>query len=108
MMLRRWLASLRNRLGSAAAEREIDDELGSHLEMAVEENLAQGMSEREASRAARRALGVSASIKEARRQADSLYWLDTLLQDLRYGVRILRRSPRFTVAVVSSWASASA
>ncbi len=100
MMLRRWLASLRTRLGSAAAEREIDDELGSHLEMAVEENLAQGMSEREASRAARRALGVSASIREARRQADSLYWLDTLLQDLRYGVRILRRSPRFTVAVV--------
>ena len=100
MMLRRWLASLRTRVGSAAAEREIDDELGSHLEMAVEEKLAQGMSEREASRAARRALGVSASIKEARRQADSLYWLDTLLQDLRYGVRILRRSPRFTVAVV--------
>ena len=100
MILRRWLASLRTRLGGAAAEREIDDELGTHLEMAVEEHRAQGMSEREASRAARRALGVTTSIKEARRQADSLYWLDTLLQDLRCGVRILRRSPRFAVAVI--------
>ena len=100
MILRRWLASVKTRLHATAAEREIDDELSTHLEMAVEENLAQGMSEREATRAARRALGVSTSIKEARRQADSLYWLDTLLQDLRYGVRILRRSPRFTVAMV--------
>ena len=93
MILRRWLASLRTRLGSAAAEREIDEELRTHLEMAVEENRAQGMSEREATRAARRALGVSTSIKEARRQADSLYWLDTLQQDLRYGGRVLGRSP---------------
>ena len=100
MMLRRWLASVRTRLRGAAVERELDDGLRTHLEMAVEENLARGMSEPEATRAVRRDLGVITAIKEARRQADSLYWLDTLLQDLRYGVRILRRSPRFTVAVV--------
>ncbi len=100
MILRRWLASLMTRLRGRAAEQEVDDELRTHLEMAVEENLARGMSEREATRAARRSLGVVSSIKEARRQADSLYWLDTLLQDLRYGVRILCRSPRFSVAVV--------
>ena len=68
--------------------------------MAVEENLARGMSEREAIRAARHSLGVVTAIKEARRQADSLYWLDTLCQDVRYGARVLRRAPRFTVAVV--------
>ena len=100
MILRRWLASVQTRQHATAAEREIDDELRTHLEMAVEENVGQGMSEQAAAHAARRALGVPTSIKEARRQADNLYWLDTLLQDLRYGVRILRRSPRFTVAVV--------
>ena len=100
MILRRWLASVRTRLRGAAAEHELDDELRTHLEMAVEENLAQGMSAREAARAAHRDLGGVAAVKDARRQADSLYWLDTLLQDLRHGVRVLRRSPRFTVAVV--------
>ena len=100
MILRRSLASLRTRLRGAAAERELDDELRDHLQMAIDENLDRGMNEQEATRAARRSLGVSTSIKEARRQADSLYWLDTLLQDLRYGVRILRRSPLFTVTVV--------
>ena len=63
-------------------------------------NLARGMSEREATRAARRSLGVVTAIKEARRQADSLYWLETLWQDMRYGARVLRRAPRFTIAVV--------
>ena len=100
MILRRWLASVRTRLRGAAAELELDDELRTHLEMAVEEYLARGMSEREARRVAHRDLGGITAVKEARRQADSLYWLDTLTQDLRYGVRILRRSPRFTVAVV--------
>ena len=73
MILRRWLASVRTRLRAAAAERELDDELCTHLEMAVEENLAQGMSEREATRAAHRDLGVVSAVKEAHHQADSLY-----------------------------------
>ena len=52
MILRRWLASLRRRLRGAAAARELDEELATHLEMAIEENLARGMSEGEATRAA--------------------------------------------------------
>ena len=100
MILRRWWASLKTRLRGAAVEHEVDEELRTHLAMLVEDNLAHGMSEREALRAAHRNLGVVASIKEARRQADSLYWLDTLPQDLCYGARILGRSPRFAVAMV--------
>ena len=57
MILRRWLASARTRLRGTAAERELDDELGAHLEMAVEENLARGMNEREARRVAHVDLG---------------------------------------------------
>ena len=57
MILRRWLASLMTRLRGGAAERELDEELRTHLEMAVEENLARGMSEREAAREARRQPG---------------------------------------------------
>ena len=100
MILRRWLASVKTRLRGAAAARELDDELRTHLGMAVEENLARGMSDREAVRGAHRDLGVISAVREAHHQADSLYWLDTLVQDLRYGVRTLRRSPRFSVAVV--------
>ena len=100
MILRRWLASLRRRLRGAAAARELDDELTTHLEMAVEENLARGMSEREATRAAHRDLGVVSAVKEAHRQADGLYWLDTLLQDLRYGVRMVLKHPGFSATAI--------
>ena len=100
MILRRWLASLRRRLRGAAAARELDEELATHLEMAIEDNLARGMSEREATRAAHRSLGVVSAIKEAHHQADSLYWLDTLLQDLRYGVRMMLKHPGFSATAI--------
>ncbi|MYD88093.1 MAG: hypothetical protein F4Y14_19140, partial [Acidobacteria bacterium] len=102
MILRRWLARARTRLRGAAAERELDDELGAHLEMAVEENLARGMSEREARRVARVDLGGVTTVKEARRQADSLYWLDTLLQDLRAALRRWTGRPQFALLVTAT------
>lgn len=102
MILRRWLASARTRLRGAAAERELDDELGAHLEMAVEENLARGLSEREARRVAHVDLGGVTTVKQARRQADSLYWLDTLLQDLRTALRQWTGRPLFAVLVTAT------
>ena len=102
MILRRWLASARTRLRGGTAEREFDDELGAHLEMAVEENLARGMNEREARRVAHVDLGGVATVKEARRQADSLYWLDTLLQDLRAALRQWTGRPLFALLVTAT------
>ena len=52
--------------------------------MEVEEDLERGMSELEGTRAAHRDLGAVFAVREAHHQTDSLYWLDTLLQDLRY------------------------
>lgn len=60
MILRRWLARVRIRLRGAAAEGELDEEFRTHLEIVVEENLDRGMTAREAARAARRSLGVTA------------------------------------------------
>lgn len=68
-ILRRWLATVKTRLGGVAVARELDAELRTHLEMAVEENLERGMSEREATRAAHRNLGVVSVVREAHHQA---------------------------------------
>jgi putative ABC transport system permease protein len=100
MTLRRWLAALTARLRWRQAERDLDEEMRTHFEMAVDENLECGMSQSEAHRAARRSFGVDASVREGWRQADGLYWLDTVVQDIRYGIRTLRRSARFTLAAV--------
>ena len=100
MTLRRWLAALTARLRRRQAERDLDEEMRTHFEMAVEENLECGMTQAEAHRAARRSFGVGASEREGWRQADGLYWLETMVQDVRYGIRTLRRSGRFTAAAV--------
>ena len=100
MTLRCWRAALAARLRGQSVERELDEEIRVHLEMLVEEHVRRGMTERDARRAARRSFGVVASVKEARRQADALYWLDTAAQDVRNGVRLLRRAPGFTAAAV--------
>jgi predicted permease len=81
-------------------ERDIDDELRAHLEMRAEDSVRAGMSERDARDDAQRRFGSSTLLKEETRERDLFRWLETFAQDLRYGVRMLRRSPGFTAAVV--------
>src|SRR5216683_5883322 len=78
-------------------ENDLDDELRSHLEMAVELNVRKGMSGEDARREALKSFGGVEQTKESYRDQRGLPMIDTTLQDLRFGFRILRRSPGFSL-----------
>src|SRR5579863_10432056 len=81
---------------------DLDDELRFHLEERVDENIAAGMPEEEARRDARMRFGNPTVLKESTRENDVLIWLETAMQDLRYAVRGLRRSPGFAATAIVS------
>ena len=79
----------RGMFASASEDAEFDDELRGHLELLAEENVRRGMPLDEARRQARIRLGNAAQIRETHRQLTGLPFLETLVQDIRYALRML-------------------
>ncbi|MGH9445844.1 MAG: permease prefix domain 1-containing protein [Terriglobia bacterium] len=99
MINRIWRALL-DLIRKNRAEQEMDEELRSHLERQIEHNTAQGMDAEEARYAALRLFGGMEQLKEQCRDVRGVNFIETIIQDLRYGVRQLRRNPGFTAVAV--------
>jgi predicted permease len=95
-----WLSRLRHTFRSGKLADELDEELRSHLEMRVADNIAAGMGPAEARHDAQKRFGNSSVVKEDARETDIITWLDTIGGDLRYATRVLRKNPGFALTAV--------
>src|SRR5262245_36363613 len=81
-------------------DRELEEEMRYHLEMKARENAEAGMEPLEARYAARRQFGNQTLLQDASRDMWSFRFLETFAQDLRYGMRVLLKTPGFTTIAV--------
>jgi hypothetical protein len=87
-------------LRSRQMDRDIDDEIASHVAEATDEYIQQGLSPEDARRAARRSFGGVMQTKEVYREVRSFMWLDDLTHDVRHAFRTLQRAPAFTAVAL--------
>jgi putative ABC transport system permease protein len=97
---------LRNLFSSRRVDGDLDQEVRSHLELLIDQNLHEGMSLKEAERFARLELGGIEQVKEQVRDARFGNWLHSVFSDCRYGLRQLRKNPGATTVMIFTLALA--
>ena len=101
MKLRAWLLRCKGLFSKDARERELADELETHLQMHIDDNLRAGMSPQEARRVAVMKLGGVDQTKEAYRDRAGIPFLENAVRDLRFTFRQLRKNPAFTITATT-------
>src|SRR5438270_4295984 len=91
---------LRSLLRRQETERELDEEIQFHFQSLIDEYLARGMKPEAARYAALRELGHLEAVKEKCREARNVNFIGNILQDLHFGLRMLRRSPGFSALAI--------
>jgi hypothetical protein len=104
LWVQRFWLRLQTLFGRNRSAERLDDEIQFHLEQQIAENIAAGMRPEEAHYAAQRAFGNPTFLKEKTRDTWGWRWLENFYEDLRYGLRMLRKNPGFTTTAILSLA----
>src|SRR6202049_427143 len=97
---RAWFSRLLGLFQKNKRDAEMVEEMQQHVDLLTERNIAAGMLPREARNAALRQFGGIEQTKEIAREQRVWRWADEFLQDLRFGARMLLRTPGFSVLAI--------